>query len=215
MNGLKMRKPSFFDRILLVFFTTIAVTFTANAAVVNGKQAPDFVGNTVKGIPISLSDFLGKPVVLEWTNHLCPYVRKHYSSGNMQKTQRELTEGGAVWISIISSAPGKQGYVSAEQARNLTAERGSYASYVVLDPEGHIGRQYGAKTTPHMFIINDTGNLVYQGAIDDIPSASMRSLKDANNLVLAAWSDLTADTEVSLPNTKPYGCTVKYSDAID
>jgi len=131
----------------------------------------------------------------------------------MQKTQRALTEDGAVWISIISSAPGRQGYVSPGEARHLTVSRASYADHVVLDPSGAIGRLYGAKTTPHMFIISEAGAFLYQGAIDDIPSASMRSLEKANNLVLAAWNQIKEGETVTIPNSKPYGCTVKYSDA--
>lgn len=187
----------------------------AMPALADKKQAPDFVGVTMTGDKISLSDFLGKAVVLEWTNHQCPYVRKHYGSGNMQKTQRALTEDGAVWISIISSALGKQGYVTAEEAQQLTTARGSYADYVVLDTAGSIGRQYGAKTTPHMFLIDEVGQFVYQGAIDDIPSASRSTLKKATNLVLAAWADFQTGEPVRRPITKPYGCTVKYSDAVD
>lgn len=177
--------------------------------------APDFAGLTMTGDKIRLSDFRGKKVILEWTNHQCPYVRKHYNSGNMQKTQRALTEDGAVWISVISSAPGKQGHVTAEEAQQLTTTRGSYADHVVLDPDGSIGRQYSAKTTPHMFIIGEGGTFLYQGAIDNIPSASRRTLKDATNLVLAAWSDLQAGQAVRQPSSKPYGCTVKYSDSVD
>lgn len=184
----------------------------AFAAPVNGKAAPDFSGTAMTGAEISLSDFRGKPVVLEWTNHECPYVRKHYNSGNMQKTQRSLTEDGAVWISIISSAPGKQGHVTAAEALELTTTRGSYADHVILDPEGSIGRLYEAKTTPHMFIIDDVGVLQYQGAIDDIPSASPRSLDDATNLVLAGWRQWRAGDAISQAQTKPYGCTVKYAD---
>ncbi len=176
--------------------------------------APDFTGTTMTGKQISLAEFRGKPVVLEWTNHQCPYVRKHYNSGNMQKTQRALTQDGAVWISIISSAPGKQGYVSAAEAQQLTTTRASYADYVVLDSTGRIGRLYGAKTTPHMFIVSETGVLQYQGAIDDIPSASTRSLAKANNLVLSAWNQIKAGETVATSNTKPYGCTVKYSDTV-
>ena len=194
--------------VLLVFGAGFVSTSLPLAA--TDGYAPDFTGATMMGEQISLSDFRGQPVVLEWTNHLCPYVRKHYGSGNMQKTQRALTEDGAVWISIISSAPGKQGHVSAVEARQLTAARASYADYVVLDSSGAIGRLYGAKTTPHMFIVGETGTLLYQGAIDDIPSASRSSLKNANNLVLAAWTQITTGEAVAMPNTKPYGCTVKY-----
>lgn len=198
---------------VLFLFGTGFVSGSLAATAADG-QAPDFTGTTMTGEQISLADFRGKSVALEWTNHQCPYVRKHYSSGNMQKTQRALTEDGVVWISIISSAPGKQGYVSAAEAQQLTIARASYANYVVLDPTGTIGRLYGAKTTPHMFIVSETGMLQYQGAIDDIPSASTRSLAKANNLVLSAWNQIKAGETVATPNTKPYGCTVKYSDVV-
>ena len=191
---------------------SVAFSLASQSAAVSGEQAPDFTVTTITGEQISLSALRGRAVVLEWTNHQCPYVRMHYGSGNMQKTQRTLTEGGAVWISIISSAPGKQGYVSPAEAQQLATVRGSYADYVVLDPEGIIGKLYAAKTTPHMFIVAENGALNYQGAIDDIPSASRRSLKDATNLVLAAWSDMKAGKPVRRPITKAYGCTVKYSD---
>jgi len=210
-----MRNSTFSLNQFATLFLVGVLAVVAVPANADNKRAPDFVGVTMTGDHIRLSDFRGKAVVLEWTNHQCPYVRKHYSSGNMQKTQRALTEDGAVWISIISSAPGKQGYVAAEEAQKLTAARGSYAGYVILDSDGSIGRQYGAKTTPHMFVIDENGHLIYQGAIDDIPSASRRTLKDATNLVLAAWTDFQAGEPIARPITKPYGCTVKYSDTID
>lgn len=197
-------------RCLVLLATFFAGNVAASAAPVNEQAAPEFVGETMEGAGISLSQFRGRPVVLEWTNHQCPYVKKHYNSGNMQKTQRALTEEGAIWISVISSAPGKQGYVNAAEAQRLTTTRGAYATHVILDPEGKIGRLYGAKTTPHMFLIDEKGILKYQGAIDDIPSASQRTLKDAKNLVLAAWGDMKAGRAVSQAQTKPYGCTVKY-----
>lgn len=179
---------------------------------VNGEEAPPFSGVGLSGHAVRLEDFRGSYVVLEWTNHECPYVRKHYNSGNMQKTQRALTEDGVVWLSIISSAPGKQGHVSVDQAQALTTSRGSYANDVILDPKGIIGRLYEAKTTPHMFLIDPEGTLLYQGAIDDIPSASVRTLEQATNLVLAAWNDVKAGRAITKANSKPYGCSVKYSD---
>lgn len=188
----------------------IGLSGAAVAMPVNGEQAPAFTGKTMTGETISLADFHGRPVVLEWTNHECPYVRKHYNSGNMQKTQRALTEAGAVWISIISSAPGKQGYVTAAKAQELTASRGVYADHVILDPEGTIGRLYAAKTTPQMFLIGEAGTLQYQGAIDDRPSANPKSLDGATNYVLAAWNAWRAGGSISDAQTKPYGCTVKY-----
>lgn len=182
-----------------------------NAKPVPGQTAPGFTGVTSSGETISLSDFAGKPVVLEWTNHLCPYVVKHYRSGNMQRTQRSLTEDGAVWISIVSSAEGLQGHVSAEEANNLTSSRGAYADYVVLDPKGDIGRLYEAKTTPQMFLINQQGAVEYMGAIDDQPSTRASTIEGANNYLLAAWSEFKEDKPVSVKSTKPYGCSVKYS----
>ncbi len=185
-------------------------TLAVAAAPVNGELAPQFSGKTMTGEFISLEQYRGKPVVLEWTNHECPYVRKHYNSGNMQRTQRELTEDGATWISIVSSAPGKQGHVTADEAQKLTTERASYADVVVLDPDGDIGRLFAAKTTPHMFLIDESGVLVYQGAIDDKPSANPKSLEGAQNYILSAWEQFNEGTPIAAANTKPYGCSVKY-----
>ena len=175
-----------------------------------GVTAPPFSAVDTSGNTVNLDDFLGTPVVLEWTNHDCPYVRKHYNGGNMQKTQRALTDDGAVWLTIVSSAPGKQGHVSANEADNLTASRGAYPSRVLLDPDGTVGRAYRARTTPHMFLIDEQGILQYQGAIDDKPSANLKSLDGASNYVLAAWEALRADQPVADSNTVPYGCSVKY-----
>lgn len=200
-------------RLIAFFSALVFVTVGLNARPINGEPAPAFKGLTMLGETIHLSDFVGKPVVLEWTNHECPYVRKHYGSGNMQRTQRTITEQGAVWISIVSSAPGKQGFVTASEAQRLTAERGAYVDHVVLDPSGEIGRLYEAKTTPQMFIIDEDGIVRYQGAIDDRPSANRRSLEGATNYVLAAWSALRSGERVGAANTKPYGCSVKYGSA--
>lgn len=189
-----------------------AFSLSAAAEPVIGQPAPQFEGMTTSGETISLADLKGTPVMLEWTNHGCPYVQKHYDGGNMQKTQRALTEDGVVWLSIISSAPGTQGHVSPEGADELTASRGAYPSHVILDPEGTIGRLYDAKTTPHMFLINASGTLEYMGAIDDKPSARPSSLEGAHNYALAAWDEVKAGKPVSESNTKPYGCTVKYAE---
>jgi len=180
------------------------------ASPVPGKPAPAFSGMDSKGQKVSLSDFRGKRVILEWTNKDCPYVRKHYSSGNMQRLQRALTEDGAVWISVISSAPGKQGYLSPEEAEEVAAREGSYADHIILDPDGIIGRAYGARTTPHMFLIDTDGTLRYMGAIDDRPSTRKASLDGATNYVMSAWSALKDGKPVSPASTKPYGCSVKY-----
>jgi len=201
-------------KIYKLTFAVIAVvtsTFTAFSSPVIDKPAPTFSGIDTNGAKISLADFAGKPVILEWTNHECPYVQKHYNSGNMQSLQRELTEAGVTWISIISSAVGMQGHVSAEQANRLTTERGAYANFVLLDENGDIGRLYNAKTTPEMFLIDEQGVLRYMGAIDDKPSAQPKSLKGAHNYVRSAWTAFSTQTEITPTATKPYGCSVKYA----
>ena len=180
------------------------------AAVMPGQEAPDFTLTDSNGDSVSLSDFAGKKVVLEWTNHECPFVRKHYSSGNMQATQKAVTAKGVVWLSIISSAPGKQGYVTGEKANALTAERGAAPTGVLLDPKGQVGRLYGATATPQMVIMDEKHTVLYAGAIDDVPTANPGDLKRAHNLVLAAFDDIEAGRPVRTPYETPYGCTVKY-----
>lgn len=192
----------------------VALVFLASpafAAPEIGAPAPAFEGRTSTGQTIALKDFLGKKVVLEWTNDGCPFVRKHYETGNMQATQKAAKADGAVWISVISSAPGMQGYVTGEEANALTETRGAAPDDVVLDPSGEIGRAYAAKTTPHMFVIDEKGVLRYAGAIDDKPSADHATVKDATNYVLAALDDLGAGRPVTTPETKSYGCSVKYA----
>ncbi|WP_020399043.1 redoxin domain-containing protein [Kordiimonas gwangyangensis] len=200
------------SKLLVLFSLSAGLTFGALADPVVGKEAPLFEGTTSGGATISLEDFRGKPVMLEWTNHECPYVKKHYNSGNMQRTQAALTEDGVTWISVISSAPGQQGYVSADEANDLSESRGVYADYIVLDPDGTIGKLYKAKTTPHMFLIDADGTLQYMGAIDDQPSARESSLEGAKNYALAAWEALKAGETIAETSTKPYGCSVKYAD---
>lgn len=199
------------NKLTIAFVTAVTFTFTVFSAPVINKLAPVFSGIDTYGAKVSLADFMGKPIILEWTNHECPYVRKHYNSGNMQRLQRDLTEAGVIWISIISSAAGMQGYVSAKQANELAAERGAYANVVLLDESGDIGRLYNAKTTPEMFLIDEQGVLRYMGAIDDKPSAQSKSLKGAHNYVRSAWASFSAGTEITSTVTKPYGCSVKYA----
>lgn len=187
-----------------------ALVIPAAAAPVVGEAAPAFAGKDTKGQTVNLSDFAGKTVVLEWTNNGCPYVRKHYGSGNMQKTQEAATADGVVWLTIISSAEGKQGYVTPEEADKLTADRGARPSDVILDTDQTIARAYEAKTTPHMFVIDPAGTLVYAGAIDDTPTADPKDLATAKNLVLAALDDLKTGRPVATPESEPYGCSVKY-----
>jgi len=182
----------------------------ANAAPEIDAPAPSFSGKTSTGETITLDQFDGRNVVLEWTNHGCPYVKRHYSSGNMQATQAAAKEQGTVWISVISSAPGKQGYVSPDEANELTTSRNAQPDFVVIDETGDLGRLYGAKTTPHLFLIDATGVLRYDGAIDNKPSVHHAQADDTVNYVLSAVNNLAQGVEVSDKRTKPYGCSVKY-----
>ncbi|MEL6212007.1 MAG: redoxin domain-containing protein [Pseudomonadota bacterium] len=178
----------------------------ALAGPVVGETAPDFSGVTSAGETISLDQFGGKTVVLEWTNDGCPFVQRHYKSGNMQATQEASKENGAVWISVISSAPGKQGHVTAEKANTIVANHNAMPDYVILDESGDIGRAYAAKTTPHMFVIDGDQTLRYDGAIDDKP----RGGEGAQNFVTAAVEAVSTGAAVANETTKPYGCSVKY-----
>ena len=187
-----------------------AMATTAGAALEIGEPAPGFTGIDTSGKSHALSDFRGKPVVLEWTNHDCPYVRKHYSSGNMQRQQQTATGQGVVWLSIISSAPGKQGHVTPAQADALTAERNAAPSAVILDEKGEIGQLYEAKTTPHMYIIDADGKLAYMGGIDSIASANPADIGKATQYVPAALAQVMNGEPVAPSVTRPYGCSVKY-----
>ncbi|UTW57384.1 redoxin domain-containing protein [Kordiimonas sp. SCSIO 12603] len=198
--------------ILTYLFILASMTSPIMAQPVVGEKAPAFIGLKSNGDTINLEDLKGSYVVLEWTNHECPYVKKHYNSGNMQKTQESLTSQGVHWISVISSAPGKQGHVSASEATEIATKRGSYATSIVLDPSGEIGRAYRAKTTPQMVLIDPEGDILYQGAIDNKPSARISSLEGASNYLLTAWNEVRNGEQVSVRETKPYGCTIKYGD---
>lgn len=176
-----------------------------------GKPAPSFSGSTIDGKTVSLADFKGKPVILEWTNHGCPFVRKHYDTANMQGLQKEMVGRGAAWITIISSAPGEQGHVSPAEAKQRYAAESWGASAVILDPKGEIGRAYDAKVTPHMFIIGADGALLYAGGIDDKPTAKPEDVTSATNYVRAAMEDILAGRAVRTNTSRPYGCSVKYS----
>ncbi len=190
----------------------VAGAVTARAEVETGQDAPNFVATDVlSGNPFDLSAQKGKTVILEWTNNQCPFVRKQYDTGNMQKTQKTATDEGAVWVSIISSAEGLQGYVSPKEAAAIVGQEGAHPTYKILDPSGKIGHMYGAKTTPHMFVIDANGKVVYQGAIDDRPSPNPKTVEGAKNYVLAALQDMAAGRPVQTPVTPPYGCGVKYA----
>lgn len=187
----------------------LALFSLSSFAVESGDKAPDF---SLPGLTkeVKLSDLKGKVVVLEWLNHGCPFVRKHYDSGNMQKLQKTYTDKGVVWFSIISSAPGKQGYVDQKGAKVQKTENKSNASDILLDPTGKVGKLYGAKTTPHMYIINEKGVLVYQGAIDNKPDTKQDSIPGARNYVKEALEEILDGKEVSTRTTRAYGCAVKY-----
>jgi len=176
-----------------------------------GKAAPDFVGTDSNGKKIKLSALRGRMVILEWTNHQCPYVVKHYDTKNMQKTQQAARKLGVVWLSVISSAPGRQGYVDGPTANKLSKSRGATPNHVILDPKGVIGRKYEATNTPHMFIIGKDGTLLYMGAIDSIRPARHSDVPKAKNYVTAALSQIAAGKKISEPVTRQYGCSIKYA----
>lgn len=198
------------------FFTTIALALaaacqpSAQAAAKVGEPAPAFAAIDSNGKTVNLADYKGKTVVLEWTNHECPFVRKHYGSGNMQALQKDAAGQGVVWLSVISSAPGKQGHVDAGKANELTASRGAAPSAVLLDAKGTVGRLYGAKTTPHMYIVNPEGKLIYAGGIDSIASADPADIPKATPFVKVALEESRSGKPVSQALTAPYGCSVKY-----
>lgn len=176
-----------------------------------GQPAPDFTVTDSNGKTQRLSDYKGKTVVLEWTNHECPFVRKHYESGNMQKLQKDATGKGVVWLSVISSAPGQQGNVNGKQANDLTKSRKAEPTAVLLDSDGKVGRLYEARTTPHMYVISSDGKLMYMGAIDSISSNKKEDVSKAKNYISAALAEVLKSQPVSTPVTQPYGCSVKYA----
>jgi peroxiredoxin len=175
-----------------------------------GAPAPEFTATDLQGHERRLSEFKGKFVVLEWHNQGCPFVAKHYNSGNMQRLQKDLTGQGAVWLTVISSATGKQGFVTPDEEKAYLTQTHASPTAVLLDPDGKLGRLYGAKTTPHMFVIDDHGTLVYAGAIDDRPSTDVADVDGAKNYVRAAYEEAKAGKPVSVSTTASYGCSVKY-----
>lgn len=193
-----------------LFLGVVMFTSQAFAAAEVGKPAPAFTATDSNGKTHSLSDFAGKTVVLEWTNHDCPFVKKFYKVGKMQELQRAATADGVVWLSVISSAPGKEGHVSGEAANKLTKDRNAAPTAVLLDEKGTLGQLYGAKTTPHFFIVNGAGNVAYAGAIDSIKSTDSADIASATNYVAQALGELKAGKAVSIPSTQAYGCSVKY-----
>lgn len=175
-----------------------------------GEQAPTFEVMGADGEMHSLSDYEGQYVILEWLNYGCPYIQKHYKGDNMQQLQKKYTDKGVVWLSVISSAPGSQGYMEAEEAQKSIDEYGSSPTEILLDSSGKVGKAYDARVTPHMFIIDPSGTLRYNGAIDDKPTPAASSLETAHNYIDAAMNSLMNGEEVEVKSNTPYGCGVKY-----
>lgn len=197
--------------LLLLTLALIPLSSAAYAAAPEiGKPAPEFMANDVDGNHVMLSSLKGKTVVLEWTNPDCPFVHKQYDTNNMQKVQKEATADGVVWVTIDSSATGKEGNYPAAELKKIYADKKSYFSHLIVDDKSEIATLYGAKTTPHMFVIDKDGTLVYQGAIDDKSGTDKEEVKTAKNYVSAALADLKAGKPIATSLTKPYGCGVKY-----
>ena len=193
----------------LMFLFSSLVNLTL-ASVSPSDDAIDFSLKNEKGKLVKLSDYKGKVVVLEWLNHGCPFVKKHYGAKNMQKLQSKYTKKGIVWLSIISSAPGNQGYVDTDGASRDKKEKGSNATNILLDSKGEVGKKYGAKTTPHMYVIDKNFKIAYVGAIDSVPSADPADIGEADNYVSMALESILKGEKVKVAKTKPYGCSVKY-----
>ncbi|MBK8476825.1 MAG: redoxin domain-containing protein [Opitutaceae bacterium] len=202
---------SFFAAALVAVVALVSSAAAAERPEV-GQPAPDFTLTDTRGVVQSLSAFKGKVVVLEWINHGCPFVIKHYDSANMQKTQKAAAADGAVWLSICSSAPGKQGHMTPAEWNTVNAAKSAAPLAVLLDEDGKVGKRYHATNTPQLFVIDAAGRIAYSGAIDSIASAKGEDVPKAQNHVLAALADLKAGRPVATPVTKPYGCSVKYAD---
>ena len=204
-------KRSTFLLILVALVLGAAPLLIAGAKV--GEPAPDFTATASNGKTYRLSDYRGKYVVLEWHNNGCPYVGKHYNSGNMQRLQKQWTSRGVVWFTILSSAAGKQGYVTASEENDYLAKMQAAPTAALLDPTGEIGHLYEAKTSPQMVVINPQGVEIYSGAIDDKPTTDVQDVPNATNYVGLALEEAMAGKQVQTPATRPYGCSVKYTDS--
>ena len=195
-----------------IFLPVLALLTLSAFAVKVGDQAPDFTGTDSHGQTHKLSDYHGKFVVLEWHNNGCPFTKKHYESGNMQKLQQQWTSKGVIWLTMISSSPGSQGYVTADQENDYLQKMHAVPTAALLDPKGEIGHLYGAKTTPHMFVIDPQGQIIYNGAIDDKATTDASDVNGANNYVSDALQEAMSGKAVAVATTRPYGCSVKYAD---
>jgi peroxiredoxin len=190
----------------------VLVLITSALAARVGEPAPGFTVMDSNGKSQSLAAYKGKYVVLEWHNQGCPFTKKHYESGNMQRLQKEWTAKGVVWLTVISSAPGTQGFVTPTQENDYVKQMGAAPTAVLMDPSGTLGHLYAAKTTPHMYIIDPNGTLIYNGAIDDHPTSDQSDIKNSKNYVSTALGEALAGKPVSDAATRPYGCSVKYKD---
>ncbi|MFL0585224.1 thioredoxin family protein [Sphingomonas olei] len=197
---------------LLPFAIVALVATPAAAEQTTGQPAGNFRLMDADGKAVTLSQFKGRPVVLEWNNPGCPFVQKHYDSGNMRAAQAKAKAMGAAWLTINSGAPGKQGHMTGAEAKAFLAAQKAQPTAYLLDPQGRVGKGYGAKTTPHMYLIDASGKLVYQGGIDDKPTADKADIPGARNHLLAALGEVKAGKKVSVPEARPYGCSVKYAD---
>jgi len=196
--------------LITIFFAMFSVLGTNAQTAELDKKAPDFELKDSKGKIHKLSDYAGKLVVLEWINFDCPFVAKHYKSGNMQKLQKEYTDKGVIWLSICSSNKGKQGYFESDEINKRIAENKANMTAYLIDTDGKVGKIYGAKVTPHMYIINKDGILVYQGAIDNIKSTDVNDIPKATNYVKEVLDALFSGKPITNKTTTPYGCSVKY-----
>src|SRR6202045_3726329 len=202
-----MKRLMLYSILIALLLCTAAKLFSAAKV---GEAAPEFTTTASDGKSYRLADYRGKYVVLEWHNNGVPYVGKHYKSGNMQRLQKEWTGRGAVWFTIISSAPGKQGYVTASEENEYLTKMHAAPTAALLDPTGEIGHLYDAKTSPQMVVINPQGIVIYDGAIDDKPTTDMSDIAGATNYVNLALEQAMAGKQVETPATRPYGCSVKY-----
>ena len=197
-------------RTATIISALLGLSLSASAVRV-GDPAPDFTGTDSNGQTHKLSAYRGKYVVLEWTNNGCPYTRKHYTSGNMQNLQKEWTAKGVVWLTILSSAPGAQGYMTASAENDYMQKVHAAPTAALLDPTGVIGHEYDAKTTPDMYVVDPSGKLIYAGAIDDHPTTDTSDIPRSKNYVSDALTEATAGQQVAVTYTRPCGCSVKYN----
>jgi len=204
-----MKRPTLLAALAAAALAAFSPQATAQAVV--GQAAPAFTLTDSNGKTHTLAELKGSPVVLEWWNYRCPFVGKHYGSGNMQGLQKQWTAKGVSWLTVSSSGAGKEGYVDGAQANAIMKERGGAPSAILLDHDGRVGRAYGARTTPHMFVIDARGTLVYAGGIDDRPSTDQADIAGARNYVEAALGEVTAGRPVTVASSQPYGCAVKYA----